>query len=356
MIKKIVLSIICFISNLYFSQVGINTQTPKATLDVIAKTTDGSKPEGLMAPRLTGDQIKAADSQYGTAQTGTIIYATAAVTVASTKTAAITTSGYYYFDGSLWQKIGSGSSDNWGTQVAQTQGAVKGDGTAGNKIDIHGTSGGVLYGTGTGMSASFSSAGTNGQILRSNGTLAPSWTDANASLATKNIITGTSIPTATSPLTLANATGQVVGSNDASFTVNNTAPLWNANQLQGKDISTTAPSNGQVLSWDNSASQWKPAAPTAVQTVLIATISAPAYTGNETIIIDNNSGPHNFTLPIPASMNGKILYYRNNSATTGTAGTASFITYVPVNNPSCTPNRGLTLYSDGTNWYLVSGV
>jgi hypothetical protein len=224
------------------------------------------------------------------------------------------------------------------------------------QIDIQGTSGGVLYGTGAGTSANFSSAGTDGQILRSNGTLAPSWTDANASLSTKDITTGVSIPTATSPLTLANVTGQVVGSNDASFTVNNTAPLWNANQLQGKDISTTAPSNGQALIWDNSASQWKPAAPAAIQTVLIATTGTPTYTGNETIIIDNNSGPHNFTLPTPASMNGKILYYRNNSATTGTAGTANFITYVPVNNPACTPNRGLTLYSDGTNWYVVSGV
>ncbi|WNI36449.1 hypothetical protein [Chryseobacterium sp. SG20098] len=70
-------------------------------MDITPKTTDGSKPEGLLAPRLTGDQIKAGDAQYTTAQKGTIIYATAAVTSSSTKTANITAEGYYYFDGSV---------------------------------------------------------------------------------------------------------------------------------------------------------------------------------------------------------------------------------------------------------------
>jgi hypothetical protein len=92
--------------------VGIGTNSPKATLDVAAKTTDGSLPEGLIAPRLTGDQIKAGDAQYSTNQTGTILYATSAVTASSTKTANITAAGYYYFDGSVWQKVGSYTASN----------------------------------------------------------------------------------------------------------------------------------------------------------------------------------------------------------------------------------------------------
>lgn len=88
-----------------FGQTGINNFDPKATLDIAAKSTDGSKPEGVIAPRLTGDQIKAADSQYGVAQTGTILYATEAVSAPSTKTTTITKSGYYYFDGSIWRKM-----------------------------------------------------------------------------------------------------------------------------------------------------------------------------------------------------------------------------------------------------------
>lgn len=98
-------------SGFVHGQVGINTTTPKATLDVVAKTTDGSKPEGFIAPRLTGDQIKAADAQYDTAQAGTVIYAKSAVTTPSTKTANITSAGYYYFDGNVtggqWRSLGS---------------------------------------------------------------------------------------------------------------------------------------------------------------------------------------------------------------------------------------------------------
>ncbi|BFO67459.1 hypothetical protein KCF3NO3_34420 [Chryseobacterium sp. KCF3-3] len=90
-------------------QVGINTLTPNATLDVVAKTTDGSKPEGIIAPRLTGDQIKAGDARYTANQTGNIIYATSAVGTASSKTGNITAAGYYFFDGSVWQKLNDGN-------------------------------------------------------------------------------------------------------------------------------------------------------------------------------------------------------------------------------------------------------
>ena len=103
---KKTISVLIFISaQLLFSQVGINTPNANATLDVVAKTTDGSRPEGIIAPRLSGNQIKAGDAQYTVAQRGTLIYATAAVGTPSTKTANITSQGYYYFDGNIWQKI-----------------------------------------------------------------------------------------------------------------------------------------------------------------------------------------------------------------------------------------------------------
>nr|WP_314498480.1 hypothetical protein [uncultured Chryseobacterium sp.] len=92
-------------TQLFFSQVGINTVSPNATLDVTARSTDGSRPEGILPPRLTGDQIKSADSQYVTAQNGTLIYATAPVTNSTPKTVNITAAGYYFFDGSVWKKM-----------------------------------------------------------------------------------------------------------------------------------------------------------------------------------------------------------------------------------------------------------
>ncbi|WP_131726194.1 hypothetical protein [Chryseobacterium sp. Leaf405] len=92
------------------AQVGINTQNPAATFDITAKTTDGSKPEGMLAPRLTGNQIQAADAQYNnTFHKGMIIYATAPTTAPAGKTINITTEGYYYFDGLVWQKMGNGA-------------------------------------------------------------------------------------------------------------------------------------------------------------------------------------------------------------------------------------------------------
>lgn len=92
-----------------YAQIGINTDAPQATLDITAKTTDGSKPEGVLTPRLTGNQIQAADAQYTTLQRGMLIYATTATNAPTGKTVNITAEGYYYFDGTVWQKIGTGA-------------------------------------------------------------------------------------------------------------------------------------------------------------------------------------------------------------------------------------------------------
>ncbi len=102
--KLSVMAILCC-SVLVYSQVGINTQAPQATLDVTAKNTNGTTPEGLIPPRLTGNQVQAADAQYGVNQRGAIIYVTSPVTSPGTKTANITSEGYYYFNGSLWQNL-----------------------------------------------------------------------------------------------------------------------------------------------------------------------------------------------------------------------------------------------------------
>jgi len=115
MIKKITLLLASAVSFLMNAQVGINTETPKSTLDIVAKKTDGSTPEGLMAPRLTGDQIALADGQYGADQEGALVYATTPVGTATPKTGNITSPGYYYFDGSIWQAFSGGDTAASGT-------------------------------------------------------------------------------------------------------------------------------------------------------------------------------------------------------------------------------------------------
>ncbi|MDF2552821.1 MAG: hypothetical protein K0R77_2096 [Chryseobacterium sp.] len=117
--KNIILLGALIMSSLVYSQVGINNEAPKATLDVTAKTTDGTKPEGIIAPRLAGSEIQSGDAQYLTAQTGTIVYATSASPDAGTagkKTINIDGAGYYYFDGILWVKFsgtGAAGPNDW---------------------------------------------------------------------------------------------------------------------------------------------------------------------------------------------------------------------------------------------------
>ena len=102
------------ISTAAYSQVGINTPDPKATLDVAAKTTDGTVPEGFIAPRLTGDALFTASQgttpQYGADQDGAIILVTQPLSDPSNQvgqTINIDKPGYYYFDAAAnqWKKV-----------------------------------------------------------------------------------------------------------------------------------------------------------------------------------------------------------------------------------------------------------
>ncbi|RMZ58702.1 hypothetical protein D1632_14015 [Chryseobacterium nematophagum] len=98
-----------------YGQVGINTPTPHATLDVKAKNTDGSSSEGIIVPKLTGDALFSAiaANRYGADQDGAVVYITEAAAVANQtgQTVLVNDYGFYYFNGSQnqWMKLGSGS-------------------------------------------------------------------------------------------------------------------------------------------------------------------------------------------------------------------------------------------------------
>jgi len=98
------------------SQVTVGSSAkPNATLDVTTETditNDNVTPVGVIAPRLTGEQIrkKTTGGAYTPAQTGDIVYATAADTAPSGPTAKITVEGYYYFDGTNWQQLSNNTS------------------------------------------------------------------------------------------------------------------------------------------------------------------------------------------------------------------------------------------------------
>ncbi|MDH2208319.1 MULTISPECIES: hypothetical protein [Empedobacter] len=105
--KKTLLSL-ALISITYCAnaQVGVGTNTPQSTLDIVGKPTDTATPDGVIAPRVSVANLDAKNAAYTTAQTGAIVYVndiSASSTV--TATAAINAVGYYYFDGTKWVKF-----------------------------------------------------------------------------------------------------------------------------------------------------------------------------------------------------------------------------------------------------------
>lgn len=96
--------------------VGINTNTPQATLDVAGEPSNTSKLDGIIAPRITGEQLRA--KTYTNAQTGSLVYVSAPDTAPADQTVNVTAVGYYYFNGAAginrWIPI-SFSDNDWHT-------------------------------------------------------------------------------------------------------------------------------------------------------------------------------------------------------------------------------------------------
>ncbi|KFF10399.1 hypothetical protein N6B72_17350 [Chryseobacterium soli] len=100
------------ISGFSFAQVGINTALPKTTMDVSAKRdnsgviTDNTQIFGLQAPRLTRAELTVNTATYGSDQRGALIYITDVTGGdAAGQRINVTAIGYYYFDGTVWQRI-----------------------------------------------------------------------------------------------------------------------------------------------------------------------------------------------------------------------------------------------------------
>lgn len=73
--KKTLLSL-ALISITYCAnaQVGVGTNTPQSTLDIVGKPTDTATPDGVIAPRVSVANLDAKNAAYTTAQTGAIVY------------------------------------------------------------------------------------------------------------------------------------------------------------------------------------------------------------------------------------------------------------------------------------------
>jgi len=149
--KQFITIIALVASAVTFSQVGIDTGAPKATLDVVGKPTEPTTLDGIIAPRLTGDQLRA--KLYTTDQTGAFVYVTAADTAPAEQTADVTSIGYYYFDGTKWVTAGAGDMVN----IYNSDGSLTDDRT----VNMDGKS--LLFGTAQ-RSIYFDSEGRIGTI------------------------------------------------------------------------------------------------------------------------------------------------------------------------------------------------
>lgn len=92
------------------AQIGIGTTTPQATLDITGQPTATTQLDGVIPPRLTGDQLRA--KTYTATQTAAIVYVTAADSAPAGQTLNVTQAGYYYFNGTLWIRMAP-ESDDW---------------------------------------------------------------------------------------------------------------------------------------------------------------------------------------------------------------------------------------------------
>jgi hypothetical protein len=138
---------------------------------------------------------------------------------------------------------------------------------------VNGSTGAVSLGIANMNDATITTP-ANGQLLQYNGTKWVNWTP--------NYLTSETDPVATAKTITINAgsgitvTGgsQTIGSNP-TFTVSatNSTAIWNANQLQGKGVSSTAPTSGQLLQYNGT--NWIPWTPNYL-------------TGNQTITLSGD--------------------------------------------------------------------
>jgi len=94
------------------AQVGIGTTTPATTLDIVAANPSGTgtSVDGILIPRVTRQR---AQSMTGTT-TSTIIYVNEVATgSASGTTINVTTVGFYFYNGTVWEKLASGTTTDW---------------------------------------------------------------------------------------------------------------------------------------------------------------------------------------------------------------------------------------------------
>ncbi|GAA4152963.1 hypothetical protein GCM10022217_08190 [Chryseobacterium ginsenosidimutans] len=193
--KLFLLAFVSFSAQI-FAQVGVNTPTPAATLDITAKEPTGTfnTVDGVLVPRVDRQRAQSMTS----VPTSTMIYVNNISTGTATGTTAnVNAIGFYYFDGTAWVKMATGN----GVNIYNADGSLAGVRNVnlnGNNLGFTGTGNvGVGIATPTAkLEIASGTAGTSGlKFSNINSTTAAT---ANASAlgidATGNVVVQSSAP------------------------------------------------------------------------------------------------------------------------------------------------------------------
>ncbi len=219
--KNLVFLLFFYTFSQLHSQVGIGTNTPKATIEITGQPNVSSTADGVIAPRITRSQL-IAKTAYSSDQVGAIVYVSDLSGTINAVTNNVTQVGYYYFNGSSWNSMNSGLSNftigdiKTGIQTTDHNGWIKLNGRAKNTL-----------------------------------------TSSQQSQATALGI-GTNLPDATNSFLVQNGTtlGSVSGSNSKTIAQNNLPNVTLYGRIGVSDGSITWVSAGNIKSMKEANSNW----------------------------------------------------------------------------------------------------
>ncbi|MDY3521466.1 hypothetical protein D1J36_007805 [Riemerella anatipestifer] len=106
----------------YDGKVGINESHPQATLEIKPNTANSlstaSTVEGVLIPRVS--RLRAANMGSGVAESTLLYISSVADGTASGTTANVDATGFYFFKGGVWVKLGAGASSTTGGTTLQS--------------------------------------------------------------------------------------------------------------------------------------------------------------------------------------------------------------------------------------------
>jgi len=216
----------------------------------------------------------------------------------------------------------------------------------------------TAYSAGTGLSlagTTFSAQNTvaNWNANKLSGTNISTATPTNKQILKYNSTTTKWEPAADSTTTYSAGTG--LSLSGTTFSAQNTVANWNANKLSGSSISTTTPTNKQILKYNSTTAQWEPAADstTTYSAGTGLSLSGTTFSAQNTIANWNANKLSGNSISTTTPTNKQILKYNSTTAqwepaadstTTYSAGTGISLSGTTINSSWTT--SGSNIYNN----------